>query len=140
MSNINYGRVLIGGVVAGVVLLVFDLLSMNVLGIDMDAWAAEHSLQMPPVWTWVILDVLFGVMIVWLYAAIRPRFGAGVRTAGITAAWVWLFFTLVYGGLAAMGLYTQADFVKLAAWGVLTVAAATYAGAWLYREGAGAAV
>lgn len=139
MGNINWSKVLIGGVVAGILFLVFDYLGMLVMGFDMEAWAAAHSLVQPPMWVFIFWDIVLGIMAVWLYAAIRPRFGAGVRTAAIAAAFIWLFFTLTWGGFSAMGLFEQNEFLKMAAWGIIQVFAATLAGAWLYKEGEGAA-
>lgn len=139
MGNINWSKVLLGGVVAGVVFLALDFLGIMLMGFDMEAWAAAHSLVQPPVWVFIAWDIVLGIMVVWLYAAIRPRFGAGTRTAAITAAFVWLFFTVMWGGLTAMGLFEHGDFLKMAAWGVVQVFAATFAGAWLYKEGEGGA-
>lgn len=134
MGKINYSRVLIGGIAAGILLLAFDMIGMPVLGFDMEAWATAHNLTQPSMAVWAISSLLFGVLIAWLYAAIRPRFGAGWKTAAIAAAFVWAFFTVVYGTLTAWGLYTQAEMLKFAAWGVIQVFVATYAAAWLYKE------
>lgn len=135
MGNINYSKVLIGGVVAGVLLLALDFLGMMLMGFDMEAWAALHSLTEPSVGVFIAIDIVLGIMIVWLYAAIRPRFGPGWRTAAIAAAFMWLFFAVMYFGFHMMGLFTQGDYTKMALWGIIPVFAATFAGAWLYREG-----
>lgn len=134
VGKINYGRVLIGGIAAGILLLAFDMIGISVLGFDMAAWATAHNLTEPSMAVWVISSLLFGLLTAWLYAAIRPRFGAGWKTAAITAAFVWAFFTVLYGTLTAWGLYTQAELLKFAAWGVIQVFAAAYAAAWLYKE------
>ena len=47
---------------------------------------AMSNAQIP--W-FVFLDFVFGVFLVWLYAAIRPRFGAGPGTAIKTGIAVW---------------------------------------------------
>lgn len=135
MSNINYSKVMIGGLVAGVVFFALDFVGFMVLGMDMDAWLAAHSLHEPNMAVFVVIDILLGIMAVWLYAAIRPRFGPGAKTAAIAAAFIWFFFALVYFGLHMMGLFTVGDYTKMAAWGVLQAFGATLAGAWLYREG-----
>ena len=138
MGNINWSKVLIGGIAAGIVLLAFDMLGMAVLGFDMEAWAQRHNLVTEPnMAVWIVSVLLLGIMLVWLYAAIRPRFGPGVKTAAIAAAFMWLFFAVVYGGHTAMGLYTSAEYMKFAAWGALQMLAAAYVGAWLYKEGVG---
>lgn len=138
MGNINWSRVLPGGIAAGVVLLAFDMLGMAVLGFDMKAWAESHNLVTEPnMPVWIISVLLLGIMLVWLYAAIRPRFGPGVKTAFIAAAFMWVFFAVMYSGQTAMGLYTTEQFLKFAAWGVLQMLAAAYVGAWLYKEEGG---
>ncbi|MGI9141090.1 MAG: hypothetical protein ACR2GJ_08280 [Gemmatimonadaceae bacterium] len=138
MSNINYSKVLIGGVVAGIVWIAVDVASYMLMGMDnMDAWLAQHDLREPPMAVFFAMDLLFGLMAVWLYAAIRPRFGPGPRTAATAALFIWLLFTVVYFGLHMMGLFTPSDYAKSAAFGFVTVMAATMAGAWLYSEGAG---
>lgn len=137
MSNINYSKVLLGGVVAGIVWIAVDVASFMLMGMDnMDAWLAQHDLHEPPMAVLFAMDLLFGLMAVWLYAAIRPRFGPGPRTAATAALFIWLMFTVVYFGLHMMGLFTPSDYAKSAAFGLVTVMAATMAGAWLYSEGA----
>ena len=53
----------------------------------------------------VVMCFLLGILIVWSYAAVRPRLGPGPRTAVIVAALAW-FMTLVWSGGAqvAMGI------------------------------------
>ena len=138
MGNINWSRVLLGGIAAGVVLIAFDFVGMAVLGFDMEAWAASHNLATEPnMAVWIISVLVLGIMLVWLYAAIRPRFGPGVKTAAMAAAFMWVFFSVIYGMQTSMGLYTTEEFVKFAAWGVLQMLAAAYVGAWLYKEDVG---
>ena len=135
MSNINYSKVLIGGIVAGIVFFALDFVGFMILGMDMDAWLAAHSLHEPPMAVFVVIDILLGILAVWLYAAIRPRFGPGAKTAAIAAGFMWFLFALIYFGLHMMGLFTPGDYTKMAAWGLVQVFAATLAGAWMYREG-----
>ncbi len=138
MSNINYSKVLVGGIVAGVVWIAMDAASYMLMGMQgMDAWLAQHGLREPPMGVFFGMDLLFGLMAVWLYAAIRPRFGPGPRTAATAALFIWLLFTVIYFGLHMMGLFTPGDYAKSVVIGLLTVMAATMAGAWLYREGEG---
>ena len=85
MGKINLKGVIIGGLVAGVVLNIVDYILFGVL-LKNDMAAAMQALNKPPmadsVIPWfVFLDFLYGIFLVWLYAAIRPRFGAGPATA-----------------------------------------------------------
>lgn len=85
MGKINMQKVIVGGLIAGVVLNVVDTVVYGVVLKDQMAAAmaavnrpATTNAQIP--W-YVFLDFVFGVFIVWVYAAIRPRFGAGPGTA-----------------------------------------------------------
>jgi hypothetical protein len=85
MGQINMRKVIIGGLVAGVVLNVVDTVLFGIVLKDQMA-AAMAALNKPAMsnaqipW-FVFLDFVCGVFLVWLYAAIRPRFGAGPGTA-----------------------------------------------------------
>jgi len=93
MGKINLQKVIIGGLVAGVVLNVIDFVLFGVVLKD-DMAAAMAALNKPAMsnaqipW-FVFLDFVFGVFLVWLYAAIRPRFGAGPGTAVKAGIAVW---------------------------------------------------
>ena len=85
MGKINMQKVIVGGLIAGVVLNVIDTVLYGVVLKEQMATAmaalnkpAMSNAQIP--W-FVFLDFVFGVFLVWLYAAMRPRFGAGPGTA-----------------------------------------------------------
>src|SRR2546422_11534071 len=60
------------------------------------------------IWVFVVWDFVMGIGLVWLYAAIRPRFGAGVKTAVIAGLGLWFFIGLMSAiGEAPMGLFPQ---------------------------------
>jgi hypothetical protein len=84
---------------------------------------------------YIIGGFLLGIATVWLYAAIRPRFGAGPKTAVIAGLAVW-FFASLYGWstLLASGMFSMSLAVMCAGWAVLEFPIAAVAGAWLYRE------
>jgi hypothetical protein len=93
MGKINMQKVIVGGLIAGVVLNIVDTVLYGVILKDQMA-AAMAAINKPPMsnaqipW-FVFLDFVFGVFLVWLYASMRPRFGAGPGTAikaGV-AAW-----------------------------------------------------
>src|ERR1041385_7016075 len=93
MGSINMGRVVIGGLVAGLVINISEfVLNGVVLGADMNN--ALKALNRPPVdgtmimW-FVLLAFGIGFMAVWVYAAVRPRLGPGVQTAICASLIVW---------------------------------------------------
>src|SRR2546428_12370228 len=60
----------------------------------------------------VIFDFLFGIFLIWLCAAIRPRFGAGPRTAVLAGFAIWGLYGLLHTmGEAPMGLFPQRLYV-----------------------------
>ncbi len=94
MSKINYTRVLLGGLLAGVVLNFGEyVINEFILG---EKWrAALASLNRTPpaggaIAVFVLMTFLLGLIAVWLYAAIRPRFGPGPKTAVVAGLFLWL--------------------------------------------------
>lgn len=140
MSRIAIGRVIRGGIVAGLVMNVLDYL---VNGIALaGAWDdATRTLGVDPpevagmsIVGWVASDFVFGVLLVWLYAAIRPRFGPGPRTALLAAVVVWLVAHLAYAALAFTGLYPNGVVIQSAAGALAGWILGGLAGCRLYRE------
>ena len=81
------------------------------------------------------LPLILGVVSMWLYAAIRPRYGPGPTTA--VAAWIaiWIIsqvLPLLYWS-QLLGLPIRLVVLNLATTLVVGVAA-TLTGAWLYKE------
>jgi hypothetical protein len=139
MTKINFARVLLGGLAAGVVLILGDFLMHGVaLGEQWTAAMAAQGVAEPgtgAIIFFCILDLIIGIAMVWLYAAIRPRFGAGGRTAIVTGIVVWFFgWFWQMSGLIAMGMYPSSLIFKTLAWGFFQIPIAAYLGAWLYKE------
>jgi len=139
MTRINFARVLLGGLLAGAILSIGDfLLNDPVLGEQWKAAMESSGMTIPDssAITWfIIMDFIVGVAMVWLYAAIRPRFGAGVRTAIVTGLIVW-FFAWFWnnGALMAMGIFPTKLLMTIIIWGFFQFPIAATAGAWLYKE------
>ena len=138
---INTGKVVAGGLVAGVVANAIDFVNNTyVLGADMQAWAASHNIDPATLTsgavagTWVVVDFIYGLLLVFTYAAIRPRFGPGVRTAIIAGLAVFLSPTIVLFGFTQMGMLTMPMFVKGTIGAIVATLAAGVAGAAIYKE------
>jgi hypothetical protein len=139
MTKINFGRVILGGLVAGLILVLGDFLMHAVaLGEQWQAAMAAQGVAEPGTGSIVffcILDLIFGIAMVWLYAAIRPRFGAGARTAIVTGILVWFFGWFWHmSGLLAMGMYPKNLILMTLLWGFVQMPLAAFLGAWLYKE------
>lgn len=140
MGNINLGRVIAGGLVAGLVANVFDgVLNAVVLA---DRWSfvqqqMGHSAQFSvnQVILFNVLGFVTGILGVWVYSAVRPRFGAGPRTAILTGLLVWALFNaipnlyMVTTAVLPRGLMGITILV-----GIVEYPVAMLAGAALYKE------
>jgi len=83
----------------------------------------------------VFLDFVYGIGLLWVYAAIRPRFGAGVRTGVIAGLAVWFFVGLLHtASEAPMQLFPQRLYVLGTAVALIQIPLATVIGAYLYKE------
>ncbi len=78
---------------------------------------------------------LVGIFAIWLYAAIRPRYGAGPKTAACAGAAVWgLGYLLAAVTPLALHLFPRRLMAIGLAVGLVEVVIGTLVGGWLYRE------
>jgi hypothetical protein len=84
--------------VAGLVLNVIDYLAYGVIFAQtFPMQPGMKGLFGIPILPWyIILDFVYGIVLVYLYAAIRPRFGAGPGTAVIAALLMWVMIGLLH--------------------------------------------
>lgn len=140
MTKINWRRVVLGGIVAGFVWgLLYAFIHPVVEAHD---GSGRPVLPLTPfhgavgvIRAIVIVNpILLGIFTLWLYAAIRPRFGPGPRTAVLAGFAVWLLTSWIQLTWAA---FTQVPLGNLAGPLGTTLPitlAATLVGAWLYKE------
>jgi hypothetical protein len=139
MSRINLGRVAIGGLLAGLIINVSEAFLNGVLLME-QMNAAMAALNRPPVdGGMVVWFVLFGFglgfMLVWTYAAIRPRFGAGIKTAICASTLVWgLAYLYPNLFMIIVNLFPRDMMIIVTIWGLVEIILAGIAGAWLYKE------
>ena len=139
MGRINVARVILGGLVAGLVINIGEtILNLVVVGQAMeDALRARNApaMEMGPMMGFVAFTFVVGIATIWLYAAIRPRFGAGAKTAAIAGLAVWFFaYVSPALGMALMGLFSMKLMTATTVWGLPEIVVASVAGAWLYKE------
>ncbi|MBZ5556937.1 MAG: hypothetical protein LAO77_06625 [Acidobacteriia bacterium] len=138
MGKVNLGRVILGGLLAGLIINASEfVLNTYVVGADMDAAMKAMNKQMDNsmIGWFVIAGFALGILAVWLYAAIRPRFGPGVKTAVMAALAVY-FLSYVYPSVfvGAMQLFPGRVLIISLCWGIVEIIVASIAGAWLYTE------
>jgi len=139
MARMNTGRLFLGGLAAGVVANGLDYVINTVLmkteGADM---VQRLNLSQDKVnasaMTWVVVDFVWGLLLVFTYAAMRPRFGPGPKTAVVSGATLWLAVCSMFAGLSAMGIQTEQAFIKSAALTLISTLAASLVGAAIYKE------
>jgi len=144
MASINTGKVIVGGLAAGVVMNVIDFVSnMYILGdrmkADMDKlnpalWANMNDMSKMP--AFIAVDFVLGIMLVWLYAAIRPRFGPGAGTAMKTGFFMWLFGSAIFFYLTTAGMFSMGTFVYSGCLSLVNMLASAWVGGMLYKEAA----
>ena len=139
MARINIGRLLLGGLAAGVVANALDyVIGMYLMAAENEAMIQRLNLSSEVVnnsmVTWIIVDFVWGILLVFTYAAMRPRFGAGPGTAAVAGGTLWLAVCAIFAGLTAMGIYTEAAFIKSSALSLVSTMAASMVGAFLYQE------
>src|SRR4026208_229235 len=119
MASINLGRVVAGGLVAGVVANAIDFITNTyVLGADIAAWAPTRNLDPaamnsgPVAATWIVVDFIFGVLVLasGSCAPMGPRLGGGPKTAVLAGLALWFAATLVLFGFTQMGVFSMALF------------------------------
>ena len=138
MGNINLGRVVLGGLVAGLVMNIGEyLLNGKVLASQMATFMTEHNFKEPAnfIPIAVALTFVLGIVIVLGYACIRPRLGPGVKTAIIAGLFAWFgvyFYSgIINGVLAGIPMNMM---LMVMVWGLVEFSVAAVAGAWLYKE------
>ena len=139
--GINTSKVLVGGLAAGVVMNVIGFVGNGVvLGARMQAemQAAAPSLSMPMnamnITYAVVTQFVVGVILVWLYAAMRPRFGPGFGTAAKAAVVIWLLGDLFYQDWVHVGLMRASTFWMAGLFALISLMAGAWVGGRLYSE------
>ena len=139
---INTGRVIAGGLVAGLIMNVSGFVVQGMLlgkrmMAEMAAVAPALGNMQPgtvEIICRVVTQFVVGIMLVWMYAAMRPRFGPGPKTAMISAFIVWLFGFLFYLDWLYVGMMLPATYAIVSGVMVVTLAIASWAGCMLYKE------
>jgi hypothetical protein len=139
MNRINIGGVVKGGLLAGLIMNVSEaILNIPVAGARMEAELKALNLAPPgggAIALFTAVTFLLGLLTIYVYAAIRPRFGPGPKTAVVAGLIVWAlayFYSGIFFG--ALGINSW-GLVSLAwVWTLAECTIAAVAGASLYKE------
>ena len=136
MNKVNWLRVVLCGLLAGIVWIILGAMVTALLGRDFAALPNNRLGSPTPgfVLVNVALDLLEGISILWLYAAIRPRYGAGAKTAVIAAFAWWFVVSLGDATWCSFGLFPERTVIPLMVGSLPALVLCTIAGAKFYRE------
>jgi hypothetical protein len=138
----NLQRILLGGLIAGVICFIGDGVVHGVLLQSRwnDIAAALHldvseEARRSSFGYYVVYDLLKGLGAVLVYALIRPRFGAGPRTALIAGLLTWaLTIPVPLYGLLPMHFFGRKFALLWSIYGAFPIIIGAIAGAAPYRE------
>lgn len=136
MNRLNWLRVFWCGLLAGAVWIILGSLVTALLGRDFAALPNNH-LAKPSTGFLLFnigIDLLEGISILWLYAAIRPHFGEGARTAMIAVLAWWFIVTLGDATWCSFGFFPPSTVIPLMAGTLPALMVATLVGAKFYKE------
>lgn len=144
MGGINVGRWLTGGVAAGALIWILEGAASTLYMEDLEAAMAAHDLSMTMnvgvYATGLTVSLIAGLTLVFFYAGVRPRFGAGPKTAVLVAVVLWAgSYLLTLLGYAMFGLFPGGMLTLWGVIGLVEMVLASLLGAWIYREEGGAA-
>jgi len=134
-SRHNVLRLLPAGLAAGCVINAFEY-GVHRLLLDPQWTAAFAALGKTPTgWsTFIPSNFLVGIIGMWIYTRLAPRYGFGAKTAVRAAAAIWVvFWAIPLMAMQPMDLFPNSLIFTAIALGILDSIPAMLAGAWLYR-------
>jgi hypothetical protein len=141
MHGVNRRRWIGGGLLAGLVLNLAHALAEGLTRREQQRMLERLGLSAPGEEAMVAVALggfVVGLVAVWIYAAIRARYGGGTGTALRAAAAVWILICLFpNSALLAYGVFSPEYFGLALVMDLIIVPAGTLVGAWVYREDPG---
>ena len=137
MGKINVGKVIVGGIVAGIVMNGLDYVINGILMKDhLTASAAAHNINMAAasIPTMVALDFAMALMIVFTYACIRTRFGPGPKTAIVAGLIIAITSNILAAYFAGQGFFSWHLWAAMAGLETGNTLIAALAGCAVYSE------
>jgi len=141
MPRINWTRLILGGVIAAIICFLTDgLFHENVVSADWKAVYANLGISEPKhnalgVLYFAVFDLGRGLVSIFLYVMMRPHFRPGVKTAVLAGIVTWIAFSVTGPAqFIPLGFFSNALWVKVGAFQLVTSIIATVAGAAVYKD------
>ncbi|MGH9601582.1 MAG: hypothetical protein ACRD24_04245, partial [Terriglobales bacterium] len=101
----NWGRVFLCGLVAGLIWWLLSAAILTFFGGDLlTAVPRIHAQGRGLIAFSITVNLGMGIWAMWLYAAIRPRYGPGPKTAVVAALGWWVMYCLAKANWGPFGL------------------------------------
>jgi len=143
MATINWGRLILGGLVAAIIMFLTDgfmheqLLKSEWQAVYTGLRAVEPAHQSSSLVYFGLFELGRGFVSLLLYATMRTHFGAGPKTAVLAGIVGWIAFSLTGPAqFIPLGFFSNALWMKVAALQLVTSIIATIAGAAIYKDAA----
>jgi hypothetical protein len=135
---LNSGKVVVGGLVAGVVANVLDYVFQGIV-LRPDFEIMQQRLNLDPAAAnnpvpWIVVDFILGFLLIITYVGFRTRWGPGPKTAIYAGVVLFVGIAAVMGALASIGIFTIDTYMKSSALSLVTMISASLAGAYVYKE------
>lgn len=141
MYQINWVRVLVGGLVASIILFLTDGFLHERLALGLwqavyaDLGVAEPKHNAYALIYFAIFELGRGFISIYLYVLMRSCCGAGPKTAALAGIVAWIACSVTGPAqFIPLGFYSHALWIKVGAFQFITSIVAAVAGAFLYRD------
>ena len=141
MSNVNWGKFILGALIVAVVCFVSDgFLHQRVVNEQWEAVIAALGATVPEhagfsmIW-FVVFEAGRGFLAMYVYVLLRPRLGPGVKTATWAGVVTWVAFSLTGPAqFIPLGFYSESLWISVGIYQLVFTIIAAIVGAAPYGE------
>ncbi len=139
MEGINTGKLIVSGIVAGIVMTISQLVLNEGLLVEQQEAALDAlgvaGVGGSQIGMFVVMTFVASCTMMWLYVVLRDRFGAGPKTAMCAGVVVWvLYYFQGLGNFWILGMLGTPLVVTGLVWGLVELPVAAMAGAYFYSD------
>ena|SRR5688572_20971983 len=145
MSNVNWGRFVLGALIVAAICFVSDgFLHQRLVNEQWEAVAAALGASFPEHAGWtmvyfVIFELGRGFLTMYTYVLLRPRLGPSAKTATWAGVVAWVAFSLTGPAqFIPLGFYSESLWISVALYQLVFSIVAAISGAAPYQEGSAA--